>query len=275
MTAAPRKEQGTENATAKESRANSAPALNGGDHDPGRPAGVHRQLKHEVLRRRLRTEIDRRGPHTALPTERELASRYEVSRSTVRQALDALTDAGVVYRVHGAGTFVASPTISKSHILTSFTEDMRARGLRPGTRLIVADETAAGRLIADELRIDPLDPVVRMVRLRLADDRPMCLETVHLPSDRVPGLLRHDLNDSLYRILETSYTMRMVRAEQVWTAVSLDERSAALLSVPAGSAAFHVRRISMDERDRPQEATISLYRADRYDARMTVRRPRQ
>ncbi|WP_369206153.1 GntR family transcriptional regulator [Streptomyces sp. PU-14G] len=238
-----------------------------------RDEGTGRLPKHEALRQRLREEIGRREPHSLLPTERELAARHHVSRSTVRQALDALAESGAVYRVHGAGTFVAAPTISKSHTLTSFTEDMLARGLRSSTRILAFDETEAGRRTAEDLGVEPTEKVTRLVRLRMADARPMCLETAHLRSARVPGLLtRDDLDESLYHILEQDYGLRLVRAEQVWTAVILDERSAALLGVPSGSAAFHVRRVGMDERDRPQEATTSLYRADRYDVRLTVRR---
>lgn len=231
-----------------------------------------RHPKYERLRVRLRAEIDRKEPHTALPTEREMSERYGVSRSTVRQALDSLAAAGVVYRVQGAGTFVATPTISKSRVMTSFSEDMRARGLVPGSRLLAADEAPAGRLVAEDLRIDPDRPVVRLIRVRVADERPMCLETVHLPADRVPGLLDHDLDGSLYQILEQEYGLHLVLAEQVLTSVALDERSALLLGVSAGSPAIQVRRVTMDERDRPVEATTSLYRADRYDVRMTVRR---
>lgn len=237
-----------------------------GPHDAGR------RPKHEQLRARLRGEIELMKPHTALPTERELVSRYQVSRSTVRQALDALADAGIVYRVHGAGTFVAAPTISKSHQLTSFSEDMRARGLEPGTRLLAADEAPAGRQIAEELQIAPTDPVVRLVRVRSADDRPMCLETVQLVAERVPDLLRRDLGGSLYVLLENDYGLRLVRAEQVWTAIALDDRSAVLLGVPTGSPAFLVQRTSFDDRDRPQEVTTSIYRADRYNVRLNVRR---
>lgn len=239
--------------------------------DVSKEKGV-RTPKHELLRAQLHAEIERMEPHAALPTERDLVARYEVSRSTVRQALDALADAGVVYRVHGAGTFVAAPIISKSHLLTSFSEDMRARGFVPGSRLMAADEGPAGHQIAEDLCIDPTDPVVRLVRVRSADDRRMCLETVHLAAEHVPGLLRRDLSGSLYELLETHYGLRLVRAEQVWTAIALDEHSAVLLGVPTGSPAFHVRRIAMDERDRPQEATTSVYRADRYDVRMNVRR---
>ncbi|HEV7625777.1 MAG TPA: GntR family transcriptional regulator, partial [Streptomyces sp.] len=228
--------------------------------------------KHARLRQRLRAEVERMAAHTALPTERELAGQYGVSRSTVRQALDALADSGIVYRVHGAGTFAASTVVSKSLTMTSFTEDMQARGLVPGNRVLGVDEREAGRRIAEELRIGESDPVVRVMRLRFADERPMCLETVHLPAARVPGLPGRDLNGSLYRILRVEYGMRLVRAEQVWTAVSLDERSAVLLGVPTGSPAFQVRRIGMDERARPLEATTGLYRADRYEMRVAVRR---
>nr|WP_179235286.1 GntR family transcriptional regulator [Streptomyces sp. CS113] len=212
--------------------------------------------RHGKLRQRLRSEIDKLEPHTALSTERELSARPEVSRSTVRQALDSLADAGIVYRVHGAGTFVAAQTISKSHTLTSFTEDMHARGLTPGTRLIAADETVAGRSIGEELRTAPDHRVLRLIRLRTADDRPMCLETVHLRADRGPGLLSLDLNTSLYDILQNQYALRLVRADQVWTAISLDERSAILLGVPAGATAFHVRRVALDEWGRTPTALL-------------------
>ena len=242
-----------------------------GTADAEAPHG-QRAPKHARLRQRLRAEVERMTAHTALPTERELAGQYGVSRSTVRQALDALAESGVVYRVHGAGTFAASTAVSKSLTMSSFTEDMQARGMVPGNRVLAADERAAGRQIAEDLRLDESDPVVRVMRLRFADEQPMCLETAHLPAARVPGLLDRDLNGSLYGILRARYGMRLVRAEQVWTAVSLDERSAVLLGVPTGSPAFQVRRVGMDERARPLEVTTGLYRADRYEMRVAVRR---
>jgi len=236
------------------------------------PVPRARPLKHAWLRQRLRAEVERLGAHTALPTERELAGEYGVSRSTVRQALDALAEAGMVYRVHGAGTFVAATAVPKSLTMTSFTEDMRARGLVPGNRVLAADEREAGTQVAEQLWLGAADPVFRLLRLRFADGRPMCLETVHLPAARVPGLLERDLGGSLHGILRAEYGMRLVRAEQVWSAVSLDEHSAMLLGVPTGSPAFQVRRVGTDERARPQELTLGLYRADRYDVRVAVRR---
>ncbi|HEY9293124.1 MAG TPA: GntR family transcriptional regulator, partial [Microlunatus sp.] len=223
------------------------------------------------IRKVLAGEIRALEPHTLLPTERDLAATHEVSRATIRLALDALTNAGLVYRVQGAGTFVSGPSISKTVSLSSFTEDMELRGMTPSSRVLAADEVAADPATADELGIQPGDPVVRLSRVRLADDEPICLETAHFPAARVPGFLDHDLSGSIYQVLN-SYHLRVMRAEQVVKAVVLDVGDSALLGTPPGSAALRMHRIGLDERDRPVESTTSIYRADRYDLRLAVRR---
>lgn len=241
--------------------------------DPAQDSVSRRQTaKHEWLRERLVQDMAGMRPRSPLPTERELASRYEVSRATVRQALDALERSGAVYRVQGAGTFVAGPHVSKSLSLTSFSEDMRTRGLRPGSRLLTADEVPADAAIAEDLQIPMAASVVRLVRVRMADDSPMCLETAYLPAARVPGLLASDLADSLYELLERHYGLRLGRANQKLEAVTVTGADAGLLAVPPGAPALCVHRVSFDERDQPVERTTSLYRADRYDIQFAVRR---
>lgn len=228
--------------------------------------------KHEELRQSLLDEMAGMAAHAALPTEREISSRYEVSRNTVRQALDALEAAGSVYRVQGAGTFVANQVVSKSLALTSFSEDMLDRGLQPGSRLLAVDVTRAGIALADSLAVEPDEEVVRVSRLRLADGFPMCLETVQLAASNVPGLAELELSGSLYALLRERYQLEIHRAEQVVRATDLDETEAALLGVPVGASGLRVERIGLDPRDRPLEATTTTYRADRYDIRFTVRR---
>jgi GntR family transcriptional regulator len=228
--------------------------------------------KHEELRRALLGEIAEMPPHAPLPTEREISARHGVSRNTVRQALNGLESAGSVYRVQGAGTFVASQTISKSLTLTSFTEDMHARELRPHSQLLAAEAVPAGHGVAERLDIAPQDEVFRISRLRLADGSPMCLEHVHLPAARVPGLMDEDLTGSLYELLADRHSLDIRTAEQTIRAVDLEDTEAALLRVTPGSAGLRVHRVGLDRRDTPVEATTTTYRADRYDLRFTVRR---
>ena len=243
------------------------------DVSPASESASQRQAaKHEWLRERLLQDIAGLHPRSPLPTERELAITYEVSRATVRQALAALEQSGTVYRVQGAGTFVAGPHVSKSLSLTSFSEDMRMRGLRPSSLVLAADEVPADAAIAGALQIRVAAPVVRLVRVRLADESPMCLETAYLPAARVPGLLANDLGDSLYELLESHYDLRLGRANQKLEAVTVVETDAGLLAVPPGAPAFRVTRVSFDERDQPVERTTSLYRADRYDIQFAIRR---
>ncbi|WP_406134841.1 GntR family transcriptional regulator [Streptomyces sp. NBC_01089] len=231
-----------------------------------------RQAKHEELRLALLTDIAGAAPHAPLPTERDISARYGVSRNTVRQAMDALEAAGNVYRVQGAGTFVSPAVVSKSLTLTSFSEDMRERGLEPGTRLLAAETVRAGRRIGERLATTPDMEVVRVSRLRLADGSPMCLETVHLPARRVPGLLEADLTGSLYTLLSERYQLDIRSAQQIVRSVDLGDTESALLGVPPGSAGLRVERVGLDHRETPVEATTTIYRADLYDIRFTVRR---
>ena len=125
-------------------------------------------------------------PGSALPSERELAERYGVARMTVRGELDRLAGDGLAYRIQGRGTFVSEPRVAQANALTSFTEDMRARGLEPSSRLIAREEHPAGGRMARRLELRPSAPLVRVDRLRLADAEPLAVEQVTLPLERFP-----------------------------------------------------------------------------------------
>lgn len=210
-----------------------------------------------------------------LPSERDLATEYGVSRMTMRQVVEELADHGYVYRVQGLGTFVDRPRVSKSLVLTSFTEDMLARGLRPGSRVLEVCERPAGAAAGSDLQLSPVEPVVYLCRVRLADDVPMCLESIELPARLFPGLPELALTGSIYSLLATRYRVRIAHAEQRIRATVLDVEEAARLEVPALSPALLVERISSDRAGRSVERARSLYRADRYDFRVAVDRRRR
>ena len=204
------------------------------------------------------------SPHDKMPTERELAETFGVTRLTVRRALDQLDYEGRVYRTQGAGTFVSEPRIAKSVELTSFTDDMRARGLTPGSQSVSVVEIPAGAEIGARLGISPRDHVAHIFRIRTADGEPMCLENTYIPAGLAPGLAQRPIEGSLYQTLTEAYSLRIEKAEQSVHATVLDPDAATALGVPEFSPAFKVSRVAYDARNRRIEYAESIYRADRY-----------
>lgn len=216
------------------------------------------------------------APHERLPTERSLAEEFSVSRLTVRRVLDQLEREGRVYRVQGSGTFASEPRIHKSVELTSFSEDMRSRGLRPGSLEVGSERIPAGADIGYALQISPSSQVLHIRRVRTADDEPMCLEHCYLPGELVPDDLGpEELHGSLYEALSARYGLTLHRAEQTIKATVLDPDDAQALGAPPFSPAFLVQRTGFDARGRAIERADSLYRGDRYSYQLTIYRDPQ
>lgn len=235
-----------------------------------------REPKYETLRRTLAELIETRlTPHDPLPSERELMQRYGVSRMTVREAVERLVREGRVYRVQGSGTFVSDAgKITKSLTLSSFSEDIRARRMVPGGRLLLLERQPADVNVARDLFVEPGTTVVHLCRLRTADGEPMCLENVWIPGDLVPGLADLDEVDSLYGRLERAGAAPE-QADQTISATVVTPAEAELLGVPNNFPALKVSRVTHDARGRAVERAISVYRADRYDFRVTITRGRR
>jgi GntR family transcriptional regulator, N-acetylglucosamine utilization regulator len=223
----------------------------------------------EYLLHRIDGEL---RPHDRLPTERDLAEDFSVSRLTVRRVLDRMESEHRVYRIQGAGTFVSEPPIAKSLELASFSDDMRQRGLVPGSRVIGANEMHAGARIGYALNLSPADTVFHIARVRTADGTPMCVEDAYLPARLVPGLLGLPLEGSLYDLLSAQFRISLERADQVIRCTVLDTSDAETLEVPPLSPAFAVERTGYDARGRAIEHTEALYRGDRYTYNVTLDR---
>ena len=206
------------------------------------------------------------GPGRLLPSERVLADQYAVARGTVRQAIDRLVNDGLAYRRPGRGTYTAQRPTEHVDMLSSFSRDMRARGLRPGSQVLTAVVEPANPRLAARLQLAPGEPLFRLERLRLADDRPMALERTNLPLDRFPGIDELDwANLSMYEELERRWGIVITRNSTSITAMLPEPEDAALLGIPDTQPCLVVEGTSWDRDSGPVEAERSMYRGDRYD----------
>jgi GntR family transcriptional regulator len=202
---------------------------------------------------------------SAIPSERQLSVDLEVSRLTVRAALDELVREGYLVRRQGAGTFVAAPKVAKGMDVSSFSEDMRARGLTPASHTLELNVVPAGARLGRLLHVSPSEPVVAARRLRLADGEPMAIELLHARASLVPGLSAADLEqNSFYELLIERYGIEIAGGTQtVEPTVTNDDESAAL-GVPLHSPALLFERITRTSGGEVIEFTSSTYRGDRY-----------
>jgi GntR family transcriptional regulator len=222
------------------------------------------QPLYQQLQRALREAIEKRllGPDDALPAERELASLLEVSRITVRKAIDGLVEEGLLVRRQGSGNFVCARVEKNFAKLTSFSEDMRARGRTPRSVWL---KRAAGTVTPEEaltLRLSPGTPVYRFHRIRYADDAPMALEYATVVASALPSL--EAVDTSLYAALEAA-GHRPTRALQRLRAVLLTDEQAELLNAVEGAAGLLVERLGSLPDGRAIEFSQSFYRGDTYD----------
>ncbi len=192
----------------------------------------------------------------------------------MRQALQELTVEGRLQRVRGSGTFVAEPKLAQALQLTSHTEDMRAQGLEPGSRLLHLGDVAADDVLAAHLDIPVGAKVLRIERLRLANGEPMAVETTHLAAGRFPRLRGHlERSGSLYAVLSEHYGVHLAAAEQTIETVLAGPHEAGVLGTEVGAPVLLLCRHSLDEEGRPVEYVRSYYRGDRYKFVAWLSRP--
>jgi GntR family transcriptional regulator len=219
---------------------------------------------YQQLQRSLRAAIEKRvvGPDDALPPERDLADELSVSRITVRKAIDGLVDEGLLVRRQGAGTFVCARVEKNFAKLTSFSEDMRARGRKPRSMWLNRSKGTVSPEESLTLRLSPGTPVYRFHRLRFADEAPMALEYATVLGTCLPAV--ESVDSSLYEALEKTGN-RPVRALQRLRAVLLTAEQAKLLKAHERDAGLLVERVGFHTDGRAVEFSQSFYRGDIYD----------
>lgn len=237
--------------------------------DKSQPIPLYYQVKESLLEKIKRRQFN---VGDLIPSESELQESYQVSRITIRRAVQELVQEGHLYTQQGKGTFVSKPKASQElNLITSWAETVTALGMHPESKIIHFSEEQASLNIANMLDVPIDEKVLRIERVRFADNEPICIMTNYLVPEFMPGLLQKGLQgESLYEILERKYNIVLSRAEETVEARAAKTKEAALLNIRRGAPLLYATRVTYDASDRPFEVVISITRADRYSYKIKL-----
>lgn len=215
-------------------------------------------------------------PGSRLPNEDELVERFTVSRTTIRQTIQNLIRRGLIEIRRGKGTFVTQPKITQELTeLSGFVEDMQALGRHPSARLLDKQIVPASESIARQLALPTGTLVVRIQRVRLADNAPLSFDETYLPREIGEKIIENDLEtEPIFTLLEQKYKVPLLEAEYRLEAVSADATVARALAISVGSPIFLIERTSYTVEQQPIDYEKLYYRGDqiRFVTRL-ARRP--
>jgi GntR family transcriptional regulator len=241
--------------------------------DPGNIIPKYYQLT-SILRQKI--EDGAWNEHEPIPSERQLEEQYNLSRPTIRQAIDLLVRQGFLYRVHGKGTFVSPPKLQKGILeLTSFSEDMRNRGLEPGQVFLDFGFTLPPAQVKKHLEIPPGQEVLRIKRIRTGNGDPIGIQDSYLalqPGQEIT-LEEVEKGGSIYTILQEKFGIFPSEADETLEVTLASAEEAHLLEIPEGSPLLLSERTLWTQNRKAVEFVKILYRGDRY--KYTVRLTRQ
>jgi len=220
---------------------------------------IHNEIRKEI-------ESGKWAVGERIPSERQLSQDFDVSRMTLRQAIQTLVDEGILQRQVGSGTYVSSSKVQeKMSGTTSFTEITEGQGKKPSSKTVsyhVADPSISE---IEKLKLNDGDQVLRMERIRYADNQPICFEVATIPIGIVNSLNKKDITSSLYKALEDKAGLKLGDATQTVSAILASEKIANFLNVKRGSAILRVRQVTTLDDDRPFEYVRSQYAGDRFE----------
>lgn len=200
-----------------------------------------------------------------LPSENELCQKFDVSRVTVRKALQTLENEQLIYRSQGLGSFVQDSRPRQSFIqLTDFVEDMRRAGMEASSSVIECKVVTAEKKIASVLNLDPESTVLRLDRLRMGDGQPIAFDITWLPMFYGQLIEGHELQEhTIYGILEQEYDIPVEKGYYRIEAENADSYLSEHLKVDEGQALLLIDRLSLTVGEKPIYYQKRYYRSDR------------
>lgn len=230
-------------------------------HDSGVP--LYYQLK-EQIREDILSGGYKEGD--LIPSERELGDQYGLSSTTIRRALNDLVQENLLERKAGKGTFVRLKKVKRDlRKVIGFTKNMQEMGLIPSTQVISNKVVAANAYARSCLHLDRGSKIMRLKRLRIANNIPMMLETRYIRTDLCPGIELEKLDSSLWKVFEEKYGLKPNRHSQNMNVTTITGHSANLLTLKEGAHVFLIKGITYVLDNLPIECEQSLYRTDKYE----------
>ncbi|HEY8364533.1 MAG TPA: GntR family transcriptional regulator [Haloplasmataceae bacterium] len=208
--------------------------------------------------------------HDKIPSEREFCDKYNISRSTIRQAINELERDGYVYKRHGKGIFVCPKTLKQDLFrFYSFTEEMKKLGKKP-TSEVINFEIINDVKIANKMKISINDNLYKITRLRLADDEPVIIETSYLPVNRFPNLTREKLDNTvMYDIFREEYGVDFSKAEEIFKPVITRSHEARILNIKNDIPSMMIERYAY-EGDKIIIYSVNIARGDKFEYRVIL-----
>jgi len=230
--------------------------------NPSSPKPLHYQLR-TLLEEKISSGLWKAGEK--IPSEAELINTYNVSRTTVRQAIGDLVTERKLIRTQGVGTFVATLIRKPNLYLDGFTEDMLNRGLKPGSHLLKFDVVQPSQEIRQNLFLGWDEPVIEIHRMQSADNSPIAVEKTFLPYYRFSTLKSLSLEGgSLFQLLRESFNVIPKHSRGSIQAIQCPENEAVILQIPTSSPVLFFTGTNSDQYDQPFQVTYTYFRADRY-----------
>lgn len=208
-----------------------------------------------------------------IPTEKELSDTFQISRTTVRQAITELVQEGWLYRIKSKGTYVSQPKISQDFIkkLESFNDQIIRAGMTPSTEILKLEVIKSSGKVISSLNLKDTASVIYLHRKRLADNEPIVTIETYLPYDACSFILSRDLeNERLYSILEEHKETCIFRVRRIVEAVEANASDKKHLDIPIGKPVQHFTSIGYNAYGKPIEYSLARYRGDRNSFEITV-----
>ncbi len=235
------------------------------------PTPLYSQIR-EILRQRILDGTYQ--PHQQMPSESEMIKAFSVSRITVRQALGDLQRAGLVFKIHGKGTYVSKPKAFQNiGQLQGFGEAMSRMGYETFSQIVSIKTLAAGKTVGPKLKVKEREQITELRRLRYLNREPISLDVTYVPKAIGERLAKEDLeNRDIFLILENDYGLSLGQAEMQIEAMLADESLARLLKVEEGSPVLRIERLTFTADGQPIDYEHLYYRGDAFQYRLRIER---